>query len=710
MPALSGVFREEYKMKKFHALMSTLWFELIFEYVLKILKQLIFIAMVCAASFAVAGNQSTNNQLLNLSIEELMNVNVTTESRRPQKLAEIPSAVFVITQDDIRRSGATNIPDALRMAPGVQVERVGTDKWAVSIRGFNGIYDNKLQVLMDGRSVYSPVFSSVLWEQQDTLMEDIERIEVIRGPATVSWGSNAVNGVINIITKKAADTQGTLLTAGGGSFEQAFVGARYGGKINEETPFRVYAKGFTRDHTQSLSGANTHDQWHSARGGFRLDHSRGIDQFTLQGDLFSNFDGSTLEKNALSISPTSTGAIRGHNEGGNIRFRWDRTFSEHSSFMLQAYYDRNLAVLQPMSKMHAESFDIDMQYRFPLFDRHRITWGSNYRLYHNKLFETGLSTFSPRERTNHLIGTFIRDDITLIPDRLLFSLGSRFEHNDFTGMEIQPNARLMWTPNNENSIWMAVSRAVRTPSRGEIDGTINLTLTPQFQSFPGFSGLPFPITVLMHGNKNFQAEKLIAYELGYRHQFSPQASIDIAGFINDYSQLRDTSLGALSLSAGLPRQLLFPVAFNNHGSALTYGVETSIDWKPKDNWRLQGSYSFLNIDFSSNSAFNKQDSSAGAANKANPQHQLSVRSNYDFSERLQLNLWLRYTSAISFYNIPSYVTMDAKLAYKPTKNTELFVVGQNLFSQHHREFASDFLPMVPVFIPRGVYAGVQWRF
>ena len=668
----------------------------------------IALVFACIAKLAIAQNNAANNQFLNLSIEELMSVKVTTVSRSPQKLTEVSAAVFVITQDDIRRSGATSIPDALRMAPGVQVERVGTDKWAVSIRGFNGLYDNKLQVLMDGRSVYSPLFSGVLWEQLDTLMEDIERIEVIRGPAAVSWGPNAVNGVINIITKKAADTQGTLLTAGGGSFEQGFVGARYGGKINEETPFRVYAKGFSRDHTQSLASGNANDQWHSARGGFRFDHNRGIDQFTLQGDIFSNFDGGALDKNGLSLSPNLTSAMRGHNEGGNIRFRWDRTFSESSSFMLQVYYDRNRQVLQPVGKFDAESFDVDMQYRFPLFERHNITWGANYRLYHNKLFDTNLVTFSPRERTNHLGSTFIRDDITLIPDRLLLSLGSRFEHNDFTGMEIQPNARLMWTPNTENSVWMAVSRAVRTPSRGEIDGMINLT--PQFQAFPGLSALPFPIVASLQGSKNFNSEKLIAYELGYRHQFSPQASIDMTGFINDYSQMRDTNFGALSLSTGLPRQFLFPIIINNQGSALSYGVETSVDWKPRDNWRLQGSYSFINIDFSSNSPIGKTDPTAGAVSKANPQHQLSVRSNYDFSDRLQLNLWLRYTSALPIYNIPSYVTMDAKLAYRPTKNTELFVVGQNLFSQNHRESVSDFIPLVPVFIPRGIYAGVQWRF
>ena len=248
---------------------------------------LLFI-LASAWKHSLASNNSNDNQFLSLSIEELMNVKVTTASRHPQKLNQVAAAVFVITQEDIRRSGATSIPDALRMAPGVQVDRIGTDKWAISIRGFNGVFSNKLQVLMDGRSVYTPLFSGVMWEQQDTLMEDIDRIEVIRGPAASVWGANAVNGVINIITKKAADTQGSLVTAGGGSFEHGFMAGRYGGKINEETPFRVYAKGFSRDHTQSVAGPNANDEWHSARGGFRIDHSRGIDQFTLQGDAFYN--------------------------------------------------------------------------------------------------------------------------------------------------------------------------------------------------------------------------------------------------------------------------------------------------------------------------------------------------------------------------------------------------------------------------------------
>lgn len=571
-----------------------------------------------------------NDPLLDLNIEELMKVEVTSVSRRSQKLTEVASAVFVITQDDIRRSGATNIPDALRIAPGVQVERVSTDKWAVSIRGFNGLYANKLQVLMDGRSVYSSQFSAVAWEQQDTLMEDIERIEVIRGPAASVWGSNAVNGVINIITKKAADTQGALLTAGGGSFERGFISGRYGGRINAETPFRVYAKGFTRDHTQSLTGESTNDQWHSARGGFRLDHHRGIDQFTLQGDMFLNFDGNALDRNGLSLAPNLQRNLRGHQEGGNIRFRWDRTYSEQSAIMLQAYYDRNHYFLFPIAKSDSESFDIDFQHRFPLFDRHSITWGTNYRLYHNKSWNNPFVTFSPQAKTNQLISTFIRDDFTLIPDRLVFTVGSRFEHNDFTGWEIQPNARFVWTPNAENSIWAAVSRAVRTPSRSENEFTLNTGL---INNFLGFSSLPFAVMSQIHGTSQFKSEKMIAYELGYRRQLSSQASIDMTGFINDYNQLRDISLDKLVQKAGIPLQFIAPITMNNNASALTYGFETSIDWKPRHNWRLQGSYSFLKMYVHSNVQFQDIDPTTGGADRISPHHRFSLRSNYMISRK-----------------------------------------------------------------------------
>ena len=666
--------------------------------------------MCCLAISAVAGPVHDDNPFLSLTIEELVDVrvvNVSSVSRNKQKLSEVASAIFVITQDDIRRSGVTSIPEALRMAPGVQVGRISTDKWAVSIRGFNGFSSSKVQVLVDGRSDYSPLFAGTLWAQQDTLMEDIERIEIIRGPAASVWGTNAVNGVINIITKSASKTQGTLLTAGGGSFERGFLNARYGGKFNDKTPFRIYAKGFSRDSTRSLSGVNNHEQWHSARAGFRIDHNRKNDQFTFQGELFYNALGQTVDKNILDLPSITGEAQRNNLKGGYIRFRWDKTFSDKSSLWLQAAYDRNHYQILPIAKYEAESVDIDFQHNFPLLDKHNFIWGAHYRANRNKIVDTEVISFNPRQATNHFFSGFVRSDFTLIPDRLLFAIGTRVDHNEFTGVEVQPNARLTWTPDNKNSIWMAVSRAIRTPSRSESDAIINLGFSTAVSGIPS---LPLPFLRTLASNGKYNSEKLLAYELGYRHRFSPQASIDVAGFVNDYSHLRDFSFGALSLSTGIPQHLIVPLVLNNKASALTYGFEVSADWNPIDRLRLQSSYSYLNMDISSAESFKTFDPLTGSANKVSPQHQLSVRSSYDISNKLQLNLWLRYTSKVEFYNIPDYVTMDAKLAFRPVRNIELFLVGQNLFSENHKEFVSDVVPSTAARIPRGIYVGAQWRF
>lgn len=676
-------------------------------------RKFILVSLVClSGNIAIANdtnlNKTANNPFLDLPIAELTKIEITSVSRRSQRLQDVASAVFVITQDDIRRSGATSIPEALRMAPGIQVDRIGTDKWAISIRGFNGRYANKLQVLIDGRSVYTPLFSGTFWEQQDTLMEDIDRIEVIRGPAATVWGINSVNGVINVITKKAADTQGTLLTAGGGTFEQGFVGARYGGKINDDTPFRIFAKGFTRNDMMAPSGHTNHDQWHSVRGGFRIDHSRGIDQFTLQGDLFSNFIGNNTFAQSTRDPTIPRIVDRGRSEGGSIRMRWDRTISEQSSIMLQTYYDHVNLKLPAITSYMSESFDIDFQHRFPFLNRNDLTWGFNYRLYHTKLTEGNLVKLSPSSQTNQVFSGFIRNDIKLIPDRLMFSIGTRLDRNDFTGLEIQPNARLMWTPNSYNSVWGSISRAVRTPSRLENDGEVVAGYLP---NLPGLNlGLPLAVQAIFQGNHNFKSEKLIAYEVGYRHQFSPQASVDIAGFVNDYSELRDLSMGAFSFVSGVSRHVLLSLMGNNKASGLTYGVEISGDWKPTDKWRLQGNYSFLDMNISSDVSKRFLDPTSNGADKVNQQHHLSVRSHYDVSDKLQLNLWLRYVSDISYYKIPGYVTMDAKLAFNPNKNLELFLVGQNLFAQNHQEAMPDFIYSFPGFIPRGFYAGAQLRF
>jgi len=684
--------------------------------VISILLVSFAITGIHAWAYEASENEANlKSDLLQLSIEELMNIEVISASKRKQKLTETPAAVFVITGDDIRRSGATSIPEALRMAPGVQVGRIGTDKWSVSIRGFNGRFSNKLLVLIDGRSVYTPLSSGVIWSQQDVLMEDIERIEVVRGPGATLWGVNAVNGVINILTKNAANTQGTLLTAGGGSFEQGFIAARHGGKINENTAYRVYAKGFKRDNTKTLSGSSAQDNWHSARAGFRIDHTGDIDAVTLQGDVFINDISDALIPFGSSQS-AGLDLIHRKEFGGNIRLRWDHQFSDQSSIIFQTYYDRVQNQLAPQTK-HAESFDAELQHRFPLFNSHDITWGLNYRLFHTRALNTFITSFNPQARSNYFVSGFVRDEIELLPDQVKFSLGVRLGYNNLSGIEVQPNARLMWTPDSRNSLWASISRAVRTPARGEQDVLINMGVMPPQ---PDLTGSSLPIMQTVFGSNRFNAEELLAYELGFRHQFNSQASLDITGFYNDYDHLRDFGIGTIQPAIGTHRDLIvsvlqqehliLPLLFNNKGSAHAYGAEIAIDWMPHEKWRLQGNYSYLTINTKSNPAFTAIDASTGGAGKASPQHQLSLRSNFDLSEKLQFNLWLRYVSGLSFYAISDYVTMDANMIWKPVKNVEFFLVGQNLFKQQHRESQSDFISTIASTIPRGIYTGVRWEF
>lgn len=655
-----------------------------------------------------------DNHLFHMDLEELMAIEVVSVAKRKQKLDETPAAVFVITGDDIRRSGATSIPEALRMAPGVQVGRIGTDKWSVSIRGFNGRFSNKLLVLIDGRSVYTPLSSGVIWSQQDVFMEDIERIEIVRGPGATLWGVNAVNGVINILTKNSAKTQGALVTAGGGSFEEGFVGARYGGKISESTAFRVYAKGFKRDNTTTLSGNSAQDNWRSARAGFRVDHASDRDELTLQGDIFVNDISDALLP--FSASAAGLDIVQQKEFGGNIRLRWDRKYSDRSSLMFQTYYDRVQNQLAPQAK-HVESFDAELQHRFPVFDKHDVSWGLNYRLFHTQALNTLITSFTPQSRLNYFVSGFVRDEIELLPDQLKFSLGVRLDYNNLSGIEVQPNARLMWKPDSRNSLWASVSRAVRTPARGEQDVMISMGILPPQ---PGMTGSSLPIMPVVFGSNRFKSETLLAYELGYRHQFNNQASLDITGFFNDYDKLRDFGAGAIQPASGMHRDLflsvlqqdhlMLPLFFNNSGSAHAYGAEISMDWLPHEKWRLQANYSYLTINTRSNPAFAEIDASTGGAGKASPHHQVSLRSLFDLSDRLQFNLWLRYVSALSFYNIPAYVTMDANMTWRPIKNIEFFLVGQNLFSQQHREAQSDFIATVPSAVPRGIYTGVRWEF
>ena len=643
----------------------------------------------------------TANDLTELSLEALMDISVTSVSKKPQKLANAAAAAFVISQEDIRRSGATNIPDLLRMVPGVQVARIDANKWAVSIRGFNGRFANKLLVLKDGRSIYTPLFSGVYWEHQTTPLEDIERIEVIRGPGAALWGANAVNGVINIITKHSSDSNGGMISAGMDSFEKGFVTLGYGKNLSDSTDMKVYGNYSNHAAGQSSNGSDAHDAWQNGTAGFRFDSQLDDkNSLTIQGDVFSGSYDETYTLYGLanpgipqvqqSFATTS---------GFNLLSRWQRTLSDTDSITLQWYYDHYRRSMLELGETR-DTVDLDLQHRFKLGKHQDIIWGLGYRYSYDNLSNSPYIAFNQPTKGASLFSGFIHDEIALIPDRLSLILGTRLEHNDYTGFEIQPNARLLWSPSQKHSLWASVSRAVRTPSRG--DREINY----RFQTLPG------PTQLEINGTKGFKSETVIAYELGYRTTPGPRISLDLALFVNQYDKLRVPLSGSPYLGAS---SIVQPFNLSNTMHGHTYGSELSVNWKPLDWWRLQATYSYLcaimYLDQGSGepiAEINRSDLAGGS-----PRHQGSIRSGFDLGKQVELDFWLRAVDRVAYIDqiaIPGYVTMDIRLAWKPVKQLELALVGQNLFQKRHPEYIPEFINTTASEVPRSVYGKVTWRF
>lgn len=681
------------------------------------------------------------------SLEELKNVEIISVSKKPEKISEAAAAVFVITQEDIRRSGVTTIPEALRLAPGVQVARINTNGWAVSVRGFGDFYSNKLLVLIDGRSVYTPIFSGVFWDEQDTVLEDIERIEVIRGPGSTLWGANAVNGVINIITRHTEDTQGGLITSGAGSEERFFGSLRYGDKMGNDARYRVYAKYFNRD---QLDEADTSvknktyntlledsftDNWHSLRAGFRIDWAPFFtESFTLQGDAYTNRDDMKMEGTVLdSIYETS------RIEGGYLMGKWRHKFSETSDALFQMYYDRTRRdSLQ--AKYDVSILDLDFQHRFVLGKRHECTYGLGYRFISDEIENFNFMLFDPSSRDQSLFSAFVQDEIQVVADRLRVTIGSKFEHNDFSGLEIQPSLRFLWTLENRHSLWGAVSRAVRVPGRVEHDGltvgrispvemhgTASLQKTdivsnevknPSDNSNGNGAAVGSKATIIINtksGTEDFDSEEVLAYEAGYRFQPTRSLWVDMTVFYNKYKNL-ETSEKIIStgsapendkpwkddsefISSPYIQNMLYT---DNKMDGESYGIEIAADWRPADQWHITAAYSYLQLCMHLTDASTDKESKAEIEGSS-PRHQISLRSALDITKSLELDLWLRYVDELSAKGTDSYTALDARLAWRPFRNFELSLTGQNLFEHSHAEFSD-------IEVERSVYGKVSWHF
>jgi iron complex outermembrane receptor protein len=626
--------------------------------------------------FANSPASSSIDALKRMSFEELMKVEVTSVSRIEEPLLDAAAAIAVVTRETIRRSGATTLPDALRLVPGLHVGEQNSSAWAMSARGFSSITSEKLLVLSDTRTIYTPLFSGVQWDVQDYLLEDIDRVEVIRGPGATMWGSNAVNGVINITTRSARDTHGTYLEAGGGNFDRGWLAARYGAETEGGVHYRVFGKYRDRAGTEHLA-ADTDDAWSFAHAGFRTDWGdSGNDSFTVQGDAYSGDIGQLHPTVTIVGREGPQGKLNVDVRGGNILGRWRRQSSDTADTQLRMYYDYSQRD-DPSFEDSLHTLDLDFQNRFVAGGRHEILWGAAYRLTSNENRSGGIFAVDPEKSDDQILSGFIQDQIRLA-DSVRLTLGTKLEDNDFSGFEVQPSIRVTWTPRETQALWSAISRAVRVPTRLERDIAI--------EALPPGSN---PTAILL-GNRDFESEELIAYEAGYRWQALPGLSFDLALFYNDYQSLASLEFGEPYVEPS--GRFVFPVTNQNLTTGHTRGAELLVAWSPLPIWHLTGSYTHIDMSLTPNGEdINRGEWLEGAT----PRSMAGVRSLLTLAERFELDAQLRYQSrirsipvAVTIENsqVDAYTELDLRLAWRISGQWDIALVGQNLLHDAHAEF------------------------
>jgi len=643
------------------------------------------------------------SDLTQATLEDLMNVQVTSVSKKEQKLSKAGAAVFVITQDDIRRSGATNIPDLLRMVPGVDVAQIDASAWAISIRGFNNRYANKVLVLVDGRTVYSPEFSGVFWDQQDVPLADIDRIEVIRGPGGTIWGANAVNGVINIITKSSKATQGGWVEGNVGSQENASGLVQYGGPLGNQGTFRVFAKHLNAGGLAFPDGSPAGDGWHLTHGGFRSDWDLSYrDSLTVEGDLLTSVGSetiTTLFSNQLPLQQTmgSQDAVN----TGDLLGRWTHSLTNGSELSIQGYYNRDdrswLGIHDTLNTL-----DWDVSHHFKAGSRNDIVWGFGYRFTQDHSTPGYAVRLLPLDPTNNLANAFLQDEITL-SHSLSLTVGTKVEHNTFTGFEFEPSAQLVWDVRDGQAVWISGGRAIREPARIDRSLDVDLSVTP----LPGGT---FALLKIL-GDRKVQAEELRDVEGGYRTRLNDRISLDFDAFLSFYANLATQEPGAsYSVMEPGPPHIVIPLVTANMGQGHTYGGEAFANFSASRQWRLSAGYSLLHMILSAPPP--SQDQTLAGVSASAPTNQFQIRSFLNPTRRLDWDCTLAYVGALRDTGsgfTPSYVRLDTRLGFRWGESTELSLVGQNLLTPRHLEFHAVY-PVNPAEIPRSIYAKITWRF
>jgi iron complex outermembrane receptor protein len=642
-----------------------------------------FLLFFVNLALAFPSNEQGVNPVKQLTLEELGNVQVTTVSKEPEEVWKAAAAVFVLTSDDIRRSGATSIPDVLRLVPGVEVARIDSDQWAVGIRGSETNFSKGVLVLIDGRSVYTPLYAGVYWDVQDVVLEDIDRIEVVRGPGATIWGPNSADGVINIITKKASDTQGLLASVLGGNEDHAIAEAQYGGTTGDGLSYRVYGKGFVRG-PEFHTDHNNFDGWHQERGGFRLDWNPNPNtDYMVEGDIYGG------------VSPAETANISFVNSvaGGDIVGRWQHKFENGSDIHLEAYFDRTIR----SGLLYGETrntIDIDFLHHLRIAGRHEISYGFGLHWSPTRFIQKSpIVNVLPQVETDYIHTGFFQDEIHLLSNKLSVMAGAKLEDNNFTGFDAQPTLRALWSPSPHQSVWAAVTRAVTTPSRIE-EG---------FQLSGGEVSTNPPIFLLVSGNPKFQSETVLGYEGGYRQLLSPKFYIDLDIFHSDYDHLQ--SFGAPTLIGNT-----LTIFYDNAIAGSTNGIEIAPSWTPKKWWKLTGSYSYVGINFHAD-APGSDISSTGSVRTyegSSPAHQVKIKSNFNLGKRFEFDQTYYHVSALPAQNVHGYETMDARFQWNIRKELAVSVVGQSLFQPYHYEWGTGDPTESLIGIRRAAYVSLTW--